>query len=96
VHFTPEHVHQYEWQETSRPDGGTDRAFGANDDAIAKEMLMLVEEHRLIIRVFDRCLEGKILNHPDVKELAQQALKLYRDLLRREGIAKHATSEEVW
>lgn len=92
VHFTPEHVGQYEWEQTSRPDGGTDRSFGVNENAVAKEMLMLAGQHRLIIRVFDHCLDGNLLKHPDVKQVALRALDLYKDLLQREGFAEEATT----
>lgn len=97
VHFTPEHVGQYEWREVARPNGGTDRAFGVSEDAVAKELLMLAGQHRLIIHVFDRCLDGRLLNHPEVKQVTQQALELYRDLLRREGFTEEAgTAGETW
>ena len=97
VHFTPEHVGQYRWEQTSRPDGGTDRSFGVDADAVAKEMLMLADQHRLIIRVFDHCLDGRLLKHSDVKQVAQQALNLYKEMLRREGFTDEATAAgENW
>lgn len=97
VHFTPEHVGQYEWEHTSRPDGTRDISFGMNEDAVAKELLMMAGQHRLIMRVFDRCLDGKFLKHPEVKQVAQRALGLYKDLLQREGFTEEATNAgENW
>lgn len=90
VHFTPEHVGQYLWQQDRLPDGTTEKSFGLDEDAVAKEFLMLADQHRLIIRVFDRCLDGNILESPEVNGVAKRALDLYRDLLLREGLTEAA------
>ncbi len=97
VHFTPEHVGQYEWEHTSRRDGTTNISIGMKEDAVAKELLMMAGQHRLIMRVFDRCLDGKFLKPPKVKQVAQQALDVYKDILRREGFTEEATTAgENW
>ncbi len=60
VHFTPEHVLGYEWEQRINKDGTTDVAFGVDEDAVPKSLLMLADQHRLILRVFDRCFDGKL------------------------------------
>ena len=97
VHFTPEHVLQYKWGQTSRSNGTTENSFGVDEDAVAKELLMMAGQRRLIIRVFDRCLDGKLLDQPQVRQVARRALDLYKDLLGREGFAEEAiTAGESW
>jgi hypothetical protein len=97
VHFTPEHLLGYEWEQASRPDGGTDNSFRVDEDRVSKEFLMLAGQHRLIHRVFDRCLDGKLLGHPEVNQFAQRAMDLYKELLRREGLTEEATTVgETW
>jgi hypothetical protein len=92
VHFTPEHVTSYEWVENSRPDGTIERWFGVDKDVVAMELLMMSEQHLLIIRVFDRCLDGKLLEQPDVKQVAQRAMTLHKDLLQPKSLAEGATN----
>jgi len=92
VHFTPEHVLQYEWERTSNQGGTSDIAFGVSEDAIAKELLMIANQHRLILRVFDRCLDGQLYRDSDVKQIAHQAFEQYKDLLQREGFTAEAAS----
>jgi hypothetical protein len=97
VHFTPEHVGQYEWEHVPSPDGSTERRFGVYEDAVSKELLMLAGQHRLIMRVFDRCLNGKLLQQTKVKDAAQRALSNYKDLLQREGFTEEAVNAgESW
>lgn len=97
VHFTPELVAGYEWEQIRNMDGTVDMAFGVNEDAVAKELLMIAGQHRLIIRVFDHCLDGKLLGSPEVKQVSQRAMDIYKDLLRREGfIEESATVGESW
>ncbi len=80
-----------------QPDGTTETSFGLDEDAVAKEFLMMAGQHRLIMRVFDHCLDGKLLQEPAVRELAQRVLGLYKDLLRREGFTEEATTAgERW
>jgi len=92
VHFTPEHVGQYEWEQIRQRDGTTETSFGLDEDAVAKEFLMIAGQHRLIMRVFDHCLDGKLLQEPAVRELARRVLDLYKELLRREGFTEEATT----
>lgn len=66
VHFTPEYFWRYSWEETPLPGGGRDFAFGLNAGAIELAFLMLSKHHELIIRVFDRCEDGRMLQHPEV------------------------------
>ncbi len=97
VHFTPEHLLGYEWAQTSRLDGGTDNSFGVTEDRVQQEFLMLADQHRLILRVFDRCLDGKLFDHPDIKQRAQLAMTLYKELLQQEGFTEEATAVgETW
>lgn len=71
--------------------------FGLDGDAVPKELLMLVGQHRLILHVFDRCLDGKLFEPPNVKHIAERALGLYGELLLREGLADQATAvEKSW
>jgi hypothetical protein len=66
VHFTPEYFGRYTWEETPRPEGGFDVSFGLQEGAIELAFLMLNKHHELIIRVFDRCQDGRILCHSEV------------------------------
>jgi len=68
VHFTPEYFSRYTWEETPRPEGGVKGSFGLSEGAIELGFLMLSKHHKLIIRVFDRCQDGKMLRNPDVKD----------------------------
>src|ERR1700686_790140 len=85
VHFTPEHVLGDEWEERTNKDGTTNVAFGVDEDAVATALLMLADQHRLILRVFNRCLNGKLYSDDAVQAVAQRAFKQYKDLLVREG-----------
>jgi hypothetical protein len=97
VHFTPEHVGYYEWRTAERPEGGDHIWFGLDDDAVAKELLMLAANHRLIFHVFDRCLDGNVLNHADVERIANRAFRSYKDLLEREHLNEELlTVGERW
>lgn len=97
VHFTPEHLLSYEWVEEPGASGGTDRSFGVDADRVPKEFLMLVGHHRLILHVFDRCLETTLLGSEEVSRLCQAAIALYRDLLGREGLTEAASAVgELW
>ena len=66
VHFTPEYFQRYSWEETPLPGGGRDFSFGLNVGAIEFAFLMLSKHYELIFRVFDRCEDGKMLQHPEV------------------------------
>ena len=66
VHFTPEYFWRYSWEETPLPGGGRDFSFGLNVGAIELAFLMLSKHHELIIRVFDRCEDGRMLQNPEV------------------------------
>jgi hypothetical protein len=90
VHFTPEHLGGYEWERVHKPAGTEDIFFGLDEDAVAKASLWLVGSHRLIIRAFDRCLDGNLLIQFDVGRLAQCALNFYKELLQCEGFTKEA------
>ena len=50
VHLTPEHVLRYKWGHVSQADGASAIAFGLEEDAVPKELLMLVGQHRLILQ----------------------------------------------
>jgi len=92
VHFTPEHVHGYEWEQTSHPDGTSSMAFGVKEDTVATELLMIVDQHRLILRIFDHCLDEQLYKDAQVKQIAQKAFDQYKDLLQREGLTEEATT----
>lgn len=97
VHFTPEHVLGYEWERTTNKDGTTNLAFGVDEDAVPKGLLMLADQHRLILRVFDRCLDGKLYRHSAVQAVAQTALTQYKDLLVRERFTEEVkTVGDAW
>lgn len=68
VHFTPEYFSRYTWEETPRPDGGSDVSFGLREGAIELAFLMLIKHHELVIRVFDYCQDGRMLQHPEIRE----------------------------
>ena len=87
VHFTPEHVGRYEWLRILKPDGSTEHSYGLKEDAVVKEFVWMAEQHRLIMNIFDRCLDGRLLKHPEVNQIAVRAMNLYKDVLRREGLA---------
>lgn len=97
VHFTPEHVLGYEWERTTNKDGSTNLAFGVDEDAVPKGLLMLADQHRLILRVFDRCLDGKLYRDGAVQAVAQRAFAQYKDLLVKEGFTEEVkTVGDVW
>jgi hypothetical protein len=97
VHFTPEHVLGYERERSTNKDGTTNLAFGVDEDAVPHGLLMLVDQHRLILRVFDRCLDGKLYSVDAVQALAQRAFTQYKDLLVREGFTEEVKLVgDVW
>ena len=97
VHFTPEHVLGYEWERTANRDGTTNLAFGVDEDAVPKGLLMLADQHRAILRVFDRCLNGKLYSDAAVQAVAQKAFTQYKDLLVREGFTEEVKAVgNVW
>ena len=65
VHFTPECFRRYSWEERPLPGGGRDFSFGLNVGAIEFAFLMLSKHYELIFRVFDRCEDGRMLQHPE-------------------------------
>jgi hypothetical protein len=67
VHFTPEYFWRYSWIETPLPGGARDFSFGLRVGAIELAFLMLSKHYELIFRVFDRCENGRMLQHPDVE-----------------------------
>lgn len=97
VHFTPEHVLGYEWERMTNKDRTTNLAFGVDEDAFPKGLLMLADQHRLILRVFDRCLDGKLYGDAAVRAIAQRAFTQYKDLLVKEGFTEEVqTVGDVW
>jgi hypothetical protein len=78
VHFTPEYLWRYSWEETPLPGGGRDFSFGLNPGAIELAFLMLSKHHELVIRVFDRCEDGTMLRHPEVERAHQKVLYLHQ------------------
>jgi hypothetical protein len=97
VHFTPEHVLGYEWERTTNSEGTTNLAFGLDEDAVAKGLLLLADQHRLMLRVFDRCLDGKLYSDTAVQAVVQEAFAQYKDLLIREGFTEELkTVGDVW
>jgi hypothetical protein len=96
VHFTPEHVLRYEWELVPGPGGRIDYAFGHDEDAIAKEFIMLVEQHRLILCVFDRCLDGKLRKEPAVAAIAERAMTLFKEMVANEFPESVAAVGENW
>jgi hypothetical protein len=89
VHFTPEHVLSYEWRWAENSDGTTSLAFGVKEHAVANGMLLLADQHRLILRVFDRCLNGQLYANSTMHTLVQQALTQYKNLVKTEGLTEH-------
>jgi hypothetical protein len=97
VHFTPEHVLAYEWQQIKNKDGTTDMAFGVDEDAVPHGLLMLVDQHRLILRVFNRCFDGKLYRDAAVQAVAQRAFAQYKDMLAKEGLTEELKNVgDVW
>jgi hypothetical protein len=97
VHFTPEHVLGYEWERTANEDGTIVLAFGVDEEAVPKGLLRLADQHRVILRVFDRCLNGRLYSDAAVQAVAQKAFTQYRDLLVREGFAEEVKAVgDVW
>lgn len=68
VHFTPEFFGRYEWEKKPGPESGTEYYFGLKEGDIEKGFLRLCRHHVLIVRAFDRCQDGKMLHHPEVKQ----------------------------
>jgi hypothetical protein len=92
VHFTPEHVLGYEWERTTNKDGTNNLAFGVDEDAVAKGLVMLADQHRLILRVFNRCLDGKLYDDDGVRIIAQEAFAQYKNMLVKEGFEEEVKS----
>jgi hypothetical protein len=69
-----------------------------DEDAVPKELLMLAGQHRLILRVFDRCLDEKLYSDGFVQAIAQRALVQYKSLLVREDFTEEEVKDagEVW
>lgn len=87
VHFTPEYFGRYSWEETPLPGGGRDFSFGLNVGAIELAFLMLSKHYELIIRVFDRCQDGRMLRHEEVARAHAYVQYLHG---RYHGLAKPA------
>lgn len=97
VHFTPEHVLGYEWERSTNKDGSTNLAFGVDEDAVPTGLLTLADQHRLILRVFNRCLDGKLYSDGAVQAVAERAFTQYKDLLVREGFTEEVKAVgDVW
>jgi hypothetical protein len=45
-----------EWERSQKKDGTKKLAVGVDEDSVAKGLLLLADQHRLILRVFNRCL----------------------------------------
>lgn len=97
VHFTPEHVLGYEWEEMKNKDGTRNIAFGVDERAVPRGLILLADQHRLILRVFDRCVDGKLYSHRAVQAVAQRAFTQYKDMLVKEGFTEEAKQiGEAW
>ena len=95
VHFTPEYFWRYSWEETPRPGGAMDFSFGLNPGAIELAFLMLSKHHELIIRVFDRCEDGRMLRHPEVERAHQYVLYLHEHFHKLAKPAIDAMTQEA-
>jgi hypothetical protein len=95
VHFTPEYFWRYSWDETPLPGGGREFSFGLNPGAIELAFLMLSRHHELIIRVFDRCEDGRMLQNPDVARAHAYVLYLHERFLKMAQPAITAMIEET-
>lgn len=85
VHFTPEHVLGYTWEATIDEKYAVNVWFGSDDDSVAQALLMLVGQHRLIFRVFDRCLHGQLYSDGTLLAKAQTIFAQYKNMLASEG-----------
>src|SRR5271157_583764 len=97
VHFTPEHFGLYEWDQMLNPDGTADVTLGIGENTVAYRFFELVSQHLLIIRVFDRCLDGELIKDADVKRATHEVVDLLVQLNRQEGLAEPARMiEREW
>lgn len=77
VHFTPDFFSRYEWEKKPGYENGTEYHFGLREGDIEKGFLRLCRHHVLIVRAFDRCQDGKMLYHPEVKQALDDVNELH-------------------
>jgi hypothetical protein len=94
VHFTPEHLGGYEWEQISQLDGTVAITFGLSENTVLYRFFQLVSQHLLIIRVFDRCLDGQLFEDAEVKGVTRQVVDQLARLNRQEGLAETAAMVE--
>ena len=74
-----------------------DIAFGVYEDAVPTELLMIADQRRLILRVFDHCLDGRLYQTAEMKHIANGAVEQYKDLLQRKGLIETSNpSGNTW
>lgn len=78
VHFTPEYFWRYSWVEAPLSGGARDFSFGLKVGAIELAFLMLSKHYELVLRVFDRCEDGRMLQHPEVERAHAFVLYLHK------------------
>jgi hypothetical protein len=94
VHFTPEYFGAYLWERSRNPDGSVKTNVGVAPDAVPYRLFQLVEQHLFIVRVFDYCLDGKLLADADIARAAREVVDLLRDLLVLDGLPEMAKMVE--
>ncbi len=82
VHFTPEFFGRYVWEEQRRPEGGNEYSFGLVAGEVEIGFLRLSKHHELIFRVFDRCQDGRMLSHPEVRAALDHVCSLHNHFLQ--------------
>ena len=82
AHFTPEFFFRCDWKYIRRADSGYNVISEPEPSSHQFEsgIFLLISEHSLIFRVFDRCQDGAMLRHPEVAVAFENVQQLHCSL----------------
>jgi hypothetical protein len=61
---------------------------------VAYRCFQLIEQYLFIVRVFDRCLDGRLFANTEIRRSARKVVDRLKDLLVLEGLTEQATMVE--
>jgi hypothetical protein len=94
VHFTPEYYGSLDWDERPGPDGSGViflNYFHRDAREIERHLIALAAVHRVILKAFDKCFDGRISGDPEmlaaVNEFWESGKRANDEYQRRYGVA---------
>jgi len=74
--------------------GTVDISFNVGENAVAFRCFRLLDQYLFIVRVFDRCLDGKLFANANICRSARKVIDRFKELLVLEGHTEQAKMVE--